>query len=71
MKIAVISMIRDAWGGSEELWYDMAKVALSQGHEVIHLSYEHKILHPKLKELISLGLSIINDRELPIHRSRR
>jgi glycosyltransferase involved in cell wall biosynthesis len=56
MKIAVISMIRDSWGGSEELWYDMAKVALSQGHEVIHLSYEHKILHPKLKELISFGL---------------
>ena len=56
MKIAIISMIRDAWGGSEELWYDMAKVALPKGYEVLHLSYEHKPLHPKLNELISLGL---------------
>jgi len=56
MTIAVISMIRDSWGGSEELWYDMAKVALAKGHKVIHLSYEHKPIHHKLKELISLGL---------------
>ena len=56
MKIAVISMIRDAWGGSEELWYEVAKKAFSEGHEVIHLSYEQKFLHPKLKELVSLGL---------------
>jgi glycosyltransferase involved in cell wall biosynthesis len=56
MKIAVISMIRDSWGGSEELWYDMAKVALSQGHEVIHLSYSHPVEHFKLAELKSLGL---------------
>ncbi len=54
--IAVISMIRDSWGGSEELWNDMAKVALAQGHKVIHLSYEHKRLHPKMKELIAMGL---------------
>lgn len=56
MTIAVISMIRDSWGGSEELWYDMAKEALAKGYKVIHLSYEHKPVHHKLKELISLGL---------------
>ena len=56
MTIAIISMIREPWGGSEELWYDMAKVALSQNHKVIHLSYEHKTIDPKRKELVGLGL---------------
>jgi len=56
MKIAVISMIRDSWGGSEELWHDMAKIALSEGHEVVHLSYQHPLEHFKLAELRSLGL---------------
>lgn len=56
MKIAVISMIRDSWGGSEELWHDMAKIALSKGYEVVHLSYQHRLEHFKLAELRSLGL---------------
>ena len=56
MKIAVISMIREAWGGSEELWYEMAKEALQQGHSVSHLSYAFNEQHPKTKELINLGM---------------
>lgn len=56
MKIAVISMIRDSWGGSEELWYQMAELALADGHEVLHLSYAHPHTHPKMQELESMGL---------------
>ncbi len=56
MKIAVISMIRESWGGSEELWYEMAKEALQQGHSVSHLSYAFNEQHPKTKELIDLGM---------------
>jgi glycosyltransferase involved in cell wall biosynthesis len=56
MKIAVISMIRDSWGGSEELWHDMAKVALSKDYVVMHLSYRHHPEHFKLAELKSSGL---------------
>lgn len=56
MTIAVISMIRDPWGGSEELWYDMAKTALHEGHTVIHLAYAHKRTHPKMEELKGMGL---------------
>lgn len=56
MKILIISMIREAWGGSEELWYDMAKVALSQNHEVHHVSYDVGATHAKTKELIDAGL---------------
>ncbi|MBX2930494.1 MAG: glycosyltransferase family 4 protein [Chitinophagaceae bacterium] len=56
MRIAVISMIRDNWGGSEELWYQMAKIALGKNYEVIHLSYKHPNKHPKMQELEQLGL---------------
>lgn len=57
MTIAVISMIRDAWGGSEELWHQMAKVALKQGHTVIHMAYEYPQTHTKMKELEEQGLT--------------
>lgn len=56
MKIAVISMIRDAWGGSEELWYEMALEALKQKHAVYHLSYEVPQQHAKTRQLIELGM---------------
>lgn len=56
MTIAVISMIRDAWGGSEELWYEMAKEALKDGHKVIHLAFENPTKHQKVKELEQAGL---------------
>lgn len=56
MTIAVISMIREPWGGSEELWYQMAKEALIQKHTVLHLSYDCGKLHPKTEELIGMGM---------------
>jgi glycosyltransferase involved in cell wall biosynthesis len=56
MTIAVVSMIRDPWGGSEELWYEMGKLALKQGHNVIWAGYETPTVHPKIQELKSLGL---------------
>lgn len=59
MTIAVVSMIRDPWGGSEELWYEMAKLALGQGHKLIWLGYETPVTHSKVKELESLGMARI------------
>lgn len=56
MTIAIVSMIRDPWGGSEELWYEMAKVALKQGHQMVWAGYETPTVHRKTQELISLGL---------------
>jgi glycosyltransferase involved in cell wall biosynthesis len=55
MKIAIISMIREPWGGSEELWYDMAVRAIAQGHEVIHLSYDFGFEHPRYQTLLGMG----------------
>lgn len=56
MIIAIISMIRDSWGGSEELWAAMAKEALQKGHKVIHLRYKTKEKHIKIHELEKKGL---------------
>lgn len=56
MTIVVISMIRQPWGGSEELWYQMALYALKQGHKVIHYAYETPEPYTKTIELKQLGL---------------
>jgi glycosyltransferase involved in cell wall biosynthesis len=55
MRIAIISMIREPWGGSEELWFDMARQAIADGHEVIHLSYDFGFDHPRYRALLRLG----------------
>lgn len=51
MTIAFISMIREPWGGSEELWYETALYALEKGDTVIHSSFQCKQSHPK-KDLL-------------------
>lgn len=56
MKIVVISMIREPWGGSEELWFAMAKQALREGHTIIHLSFDFDMVHPRLRELQEAGM---------------
>jgi len=56
MTIAIISIIREPWGGSEELWAQMALEALRQNHKVIHLSYNTKTIHPKVQMLIHEGM---------------
>jgi L-malate glycosyltransferase len=55
MKIAFISMIRDSWGGSEELWYSAANEAIREGHTVLHSSYKCGEIHPKISDLKSKG----------------
>jgi glycosyltransferase involved in cell wall biosynthesis len=55
MKIAIISMIREPWGGSEELWFDMARQAIAEGHTIIHLSFDFDAEHPRYAALRSLG----------------
>jgi glycosyltransferase involved in cell wall biosynthesis len=55
MTIAIISMIREPWGGSEELWFDMAIQAIAEGHTVIHLSYDFGYEHPRYQTLIKMG----------------
>ena len=57
MKIVVISTIRDMWGGSEELWANMAYHFLEdKNNQLLYLAYEGKQRHAKLINLQSNGL---------------
>ncbi len=56
MKIAVISMLREPWGGSEELWASMAGEALSEGHTIVHSTYTFDSYSSKEEMLISRGM---------------
>ena len=58
MKLAVISMIRAPWGGSEELWAAMAARALEQGHEVMHSAFDFGWISDKEQQLIQKGLQL-------------
>ena len=62
MTYAIISMIREPWGGSEELWADMAREAMKHGVKVIHSTYKFDTISPKEKQLIELGLIHITRR---------
>lgn len=56
MKIAFVSLMRASpWGGSEELWYGVAKHALAKGHTVITLTQKWDKLPEKIKEIRQLG----------------
>ena len=56
MKIAIVSMIREPWGGSEELWAAMAAKALQQGHTVAHSTWHFSHVADKEQQLIEKGL---------------
>lgn len=51
MRLAIISMIREGWGGSEELWAALATYALSSGDAVAH-SYLDVILQSAKKNAL-------------------
>jgi len=55
MVIAFISIIRDVWGGSEELWAACAKEALLKKHKVIISAYDCGVISSKTQELIDKG----------------
>lgn len=59
MNIAVVSMIHEPWGGSEELWRAAATIALQNGHHIIHSSAVNGKDHPKIKGLIDAGMQQI------------
>lgn len=56
MTIAVVSMIRDPWGGSEELWAQFAMEAIADGHRILHIGYETPTVHPKMIALQNAGV---------------
>ncbi|WP_133273813.1 glycosyltransferase [Hymenobacter radiodurans] len=56
MRIAFVSLMRVLpWGGSEELWFKAAKLALADGHTVSTLTQKWETVPDKIKELRFLG----------------
>ena len=56
MKIAFVSLMSGfAWGGSEELWFRTAKLALSEGNTVYTLTKRWPNTPDKIAELQNLG----------------
>ena len=59
MRIAVIStMEAAAWGGSEELWADVAAAALHAGHPVALFVHRARGARPRLAELAARGARV-------------
>lgn len=57
MKVAFVSLMKVLpWGGSEELWYQTAKLAVAYKHSVVTLTQRWSSVPPKIKELQSLGV---------------
>ena len=56
MKIAIVSTIRKACGGSEELWTAFALKALECGHSLVVSAFDCGEISPKSKDLISKGV---------------
>lgn len=56
MKIAFVSLMKILpWGGSEELWYKTAKLALASGHSVSTLTQKWPEVPNRIAELQELG----------------
>lgn len=62
MKIGIVSIIKEPWGGSEELWADMAAEALKDGHEVYISALNCGPAHPKTVKLVQNGAKLFYRR---------
>ncbi|SFM77119.1 Glycosyltransferase involved in cell wall bisynthesis [Chitinophaga sp. YR627] len=62
MKIGIVSIIKEPWGGSEELWADMAAEALKEGHEVFVSALKCGPPHPKTVNLLQHGAKLFYRR---------
>ncbi|TWV99369.1 glycosyltransferase family 4 protein [Chitinophaga pinensis] len=62
MKIGIVSIIKEPWGGSEELWADMAAEALKEGHEVFVSALKCGPPHPKTVNLLKNGAKLFYRR---------
>ena len=59
MKIAIVSTMDEApWGGSEELWCQMAEAALADGHQVNTLTTYWRKTPDKICRLASQGATV-------------
>lgn len=66
MKIVFIAtQWQSPWAGSEELWWEAARVSLERGHEVAVVSFAWPDMHPRIRALQERGARILQ-RTRPI-----
>ena len=59
MKIAILSTISGyTWGGTEEVWFDLASRALGEGHSVMVAADYQVAESEKTSRLVKRGLEI-------------
>jgi glycosyltransferase involved in cell wall biosynthesis len=63
MRLAILSTIEGVtWGGTEEVWVQLARLALDRGHQVM-AAVDHRIAAaPSVRELVPLGLRLSSRR---------
>lgn len=63
MRLAILSTIEGvAWGGTEEVWVQLARLALEGGHQVM-AAVDHRIaVAPSVQALLPLGLHLSRRR---------
>lgn len=60
MRLAIYTLLRNnSWGGSENLWYKTANLALREGHQVLVIIYNNLSNSRQIAELKVLGAEII------------
>ncbi|RYZ31383.1 MAG: hypothetical protein EOP49_39055, partial [Sphingobacteriales bacterium] len=59
MKVGFVSIVREPWGGSEELWAAAAFELLAAGHVVYISILRHDSMAPRLQQLITAGAQVI------------
>jgi glycosyltransferase involved in cell wall biosynthesis len=58
MKIAFVSLMKILpWGGSEELWFRVAKLAIAHGHSVTSITQRWPAIPPKISDLQQIGVN--------------
>lgn len=59
MKIIFISTMNGySWGGSEELWFNTALFAKSEGHDVVAVVFKNEPIHSKFSTLSNAGIKV-------------
>lgn len=62
MKIGFVSVIREPWGGSEELWAAAAHIFLNEGHSVVISAFNPRSIDKKMEALMNKGATLIYRR---------
>lgn len=69
MRLVILSTIEGAdWGGTEEVWVQLARLALKRGHQVM-AAVDHRIAaSPPVQALLPMGLQLSLRRRWPSQR---